>query len=327
VILVLAVYAALPGCAAPRPPLASRAAGPPPGPPASAAAEPLDENAVLFMPPGPEREREGCDLLVHFHGAPEVVRREFDASGLRAALLVVNFRGLSAAYEKPFSEAGRFADLLAAARQRLVARGVMRPVGEWSRVWLSSFSAGYGAVRAILSRPEYFVRVDGIYLADSLYAGYADEPPASSPTTQPIAGAAVQPAAPGAVTSAPARRVNPVHTAPFRRFAAEAVAGRKVLIVTHSYLVPGAYAGTHETAADLLRFVRIEPRAMDEGAAAQLRIVSRAEAGGLRVYGCAGDTGADHMAHLRNLRWGLGELSAVSSQLSAGSGADFGGRR
>ncbi len=291
------------GCARPHPPPESAASAVSAERRATPAPEPLGENAVVFAPAVLGRGLERCDLLVHFHGAPDVVRREFTAAGLPAALVVVNYPGLSTAYERPLSEPGRFAELLEAARPRLVERGVLRSSGDWGRVWLSSFSAGYGAVRAILAQPESFERVDGIYLADSLYAGYADDAPAAVPATQ---------RAPATPEMTPPRRVNPAHVAPFRRFAAAAVAGRKVLIITHSYLAPGTYAGTHETAADLLGHVGVEPRAVDEGAAARLRIVSRAEAGRLRVYGCAGDTGEDHMAHLRNLRWGLGELFALS---------------
>jgi len=216
------------------------------------------------------------DVVVHFHGWAPTVESEFAAAGLRAVLVTINYQGLSAAYERPFSDPALFETVLNETLAELRRRGWVSPDTDWRRICLSSFSAGFGAVRALLSVPQYFDRTDGLYLADTLYAGY--------------------------VAENGARRVNAEHVRDFRRYAAEAVAGRKTLIITHSYLVPGGYAGTQETAADLLAFVGLTPEPVDESGPDGMRIVSRAARGKLLVVGCAGTTGADHLAHLRNLR-------------------------
>ncbi len=222
------------------------------------------------------RHLENVDLVVHFHGATQVVEREFTAAGPRAVLVTVNYRGLSSAYEKPFSDPTLFRTLLDETMAELKARELVSQDANWRHVCVSSFSAGFGAVRALLRVPEHFNRIDALYLADTLYAGYVEQ--------------------------GDQRKVNPENMRDFRRFAAEAAAGRKTMIVTHSYLEPGSYAGTHETADDLITFVGAERRIANEPGPASMRIISRVDRGNFHVYGCAGTTGEDHMEHLRNMR-------------------------
>ena len=223
------------------------------------------------------RAAETVDLVVHFHGAPQVVEREFTAAGLRAVLVTVNYRGLSSVYEKPFSDPKLFRTLLDETLVELKARELVSQGANWQHVCVSAFSAGFGAVRAVLRVSEHFDRIDTLYLADTLYAGY--------------------------VQQGDQRKVNPENMRGFRRFAAEAAAGRKTMIVTHSYLEPGSYAGTHETADDLIAFVGAKRRPVDKPGPASMRIVSRVDRGNFHVYGCAGTTGEDHMEHLRNMRF------------------------
>jgi hypothetical protein len=237
----------------------------------------------VFVPARVPAEQRELDLLVHFHGAPGVVEREFEAAGRIAVLVIVNYPGLSNAYEAPFTaEPLLFTQLLENTLSDLQQRGRVPAKARWRTVTVSSFSAGFGAVRALLRNRDYFERIDALCLADTLYAGYVD------PDTD--------------------RRVNPAGMHDFRRYAQLAAQGRKTMLVSHSYLEPGKYAGTHETADDLLAFVGVPRRVVDEPGPAETRVVSRADAGGLHVWGVAGTTGEDHMAHLRNLRFWLLEL-------------------
>lgn len=236
----------------------------------------------VFVPAALPRDLTQVDLVVHFHGTPRVSEREFAAARLRGVLVTVNYGGLSGAYEQPFSDETLFDRVLAEALTALKERQLVAPHATWRRVCVSSFSAGFGAVRALLKVPAYFDRIDALYLADTLYAGYVEEDGV--------------------------RKVNPANVRDFVRFAAEAAAGRKTLLVTHSYLVPGSYAGTHETADELVVAAGAERRAVDEPGPAAMRIVSRAERGSFRLWGCAGTTGDDHMAHFRNMRFWYREL-------------------
>ena len=56
------------------------------------------------------------DLLVHFHGHPPLVASNFIRSDLPGALVVLNERGLSSAYARPYRDPGAFESLLAVVR-------------------------------------------------------------------------------------------------------------------------------------------------------------------------------------------------------------------
>ncbi len=258
----------------------------PAGPPA-VATRPADDarlavlnTGTLFLPANLPAGRP--DLLIHFHGDPAVMVRNIEAAGLPIAAVFVNQPGLSAAYAAAMKDPTRFGRILeeALARTRLEHPGVR----SWGRVCVSCFSAGYGAVREILRHPASFERIDGLLAADSIYAGY--------------------------VGADGTRRVDPAHMDGFRRFAAEAAAGRKTFIVTHSQLVPGRYASTVETADDLIAWVggTRRPGNPDDPGHGPFRIVSRCECGRFRVIGCAGDDGQAHMQHLRHIAVWLAAL-------------------
>jgi len=242
---------------------------------------PLPTGAVAYVAGGLDAGTRDVDVLVHFHGAPHIVVREVDLARLRAVVIIVNYKGLSATYERPYSEPERFANLLAEAREALRTRGRLAAESRWRRVCLSSFSAGYGAVRALLAQPKYYEQIDGVYLADSLYAGWADD--------------------------VPYRGASPANMAPFRRLAADAVAGRKTFLVSHSYYDPQKYAGTHVTADDLVTHVGLTRRAVDEAGPADMHVVSRAEAGYFGVWGCTAPA-EEHGRHLQNMHYWLARL-------------------
>lgn len=237
----------------------------------------LDPMGDVFVPAVLPADVEHVDLVVHFHGGAAMAEREFVAAGLQAVLVTVSIPGLSSVYERPFSDPALFGAVLENTLTELRQRGRVPATAAWRHVCVSSFSAGFGAVRAILKVPAYFARIDALYLADTLYAGY--------------------------VEADGQRRVDPEDMRDFCRYAQEAAAGRKTLLVTHSYVEPGRYAGTHETADALIACVGAQRRAVDEPGPAGMRVISRVEQGGFQVWGCAGQTGEAHLAHVRNMRY------------------------
>lgn len=245
---------------------------------------------TLFVPnrwPGTAQDEP--DLLVHFHGEPHTVARNFMASGLPGVVLIINYPGLSATYAAPFRGTTLFGQVWADALSRLKAEGILAANARWGRLRVSSFSAGYGAVREILKNPAYFGAIDGLCMLDSIYAGYMGD--------------------------ANARMVEPTHMVDFRRFARAAAGGEKVFVLSHSYLVPGSYASTIETADDLIAHVDGRRHAVDETIDdAPFRIVSRCETGQFHVFGCAGTDGQAHMQHLRYMRCWLARMIASSSE-------------
>lgn len=241
---------------------------------------------TLFIPDALRPRQSQPDLLVHFHGDPATVARNVTAARIQVPALIINYPGLSAAYAKPLREdPDLFDKALTRAMRQLQEEGVAADGARWRKVCVSSFSAGFGAVRELLKRERYFNRIDGLCMLDSIYAGYVGN------------------------ASEGGRQVNPENMQGFRRFAQAAAEGRKTFILTHSYLVPGTYASTIETADDLIAHVGAARTQVDQPVPeTPVHIISRASKGGFKVWGCAGTDGEAHMQHLRHMRIWLAEL-------------------
>jgi hypothetical protein len=233
------------------------------------------DGAELFIPVGMRYENGAVDVLVHFHGHPATVEREFLASGLPGVLITVNRNGLSAVYAAAFDDPGQFGRILDSALAELGGIDSSSSPLRWRRVRVSSFSAGFGAVREILKDQQNFDRIDALCMADSIYAGY--------------------------VEGHGDRRVNPEHMVPWRQFARAAADGRKRFLLTHTDLVPGTYASTRETADDLIAAVGTKRHEVAGQQMGPIDVRSRATVNGFEVYGCAGNDGEAHMQHLRHL--------------------------
>lgn len=198
-------------------------------------------------------------LVIHFHGAGWVAEQSARARYKNnAAILTVEANGSSSVYRQLILSSGSsFAELVAQAEQAAKVK--------FTSVVLSSFSAGYGAIREILRDKANWERIQGVVLADSMHAGYGEEEP---------------------------------DIGPFVDFAREAVAGRKQFLITHSEVFPGTYMSTTETAGYVLRQLGLKRKAVLEWGSLGMQQVSEARASGLRVMGFAGNSAPDHMDHL-----------------------------
>lgn len=210
------------------------------------------------------------DLWIHFHGAAYVVRHALREAAQPLVGVAINMGVGSAAYEGPFVPAGALMELLGAIGER---------VGAWNRLYLSGFSAGYGALRAILSDPALADLVDGVLVLDGLHTGY-------EPDARPLAeGSALEEG----------------ELAPFLRFAQRARAGEKVMLLTHSEVFPGTFASTTETANYLVKKIQLPRRPVLAWGALGMQQLSDAQEGRLRIMGYAGNSAPDHMDHLHAL--------------------------
>jgi hypothetical protein len=136
---------------------------------------------------------------------------------------------------------------------------------------LSSWSAGYGAIREILR--EHPTVPSAVVLLDSLHASYVGDDNA----------------------------IDPAGLAPFVAYARRAVAGEAVMVVTHSEIRPPGYASTSETASKLIgelggsrSYAGLMPT---HGVEAKTRFSD----GQLEVRGYTGSDKNAHCAHLRML--------------------------
>jgi hypothetical protein len=227
------------------------------------------KGATLFI--GPRvNPNQPVPLLIHVHGAPWLIEGHVARYLPKAALITVQLGSGSSVYRKPFEQTNLFHDLLEEAGKML---GIKRG---WASITLSGFSAGYGGVREILRRPEYFAQVNSVLLLDGLHASY-------SPEGKLLAdGGTIQ-----------ASDIDA-----FVNFAREAVAGRKTFVVTHSEIFPGAYASTTECADYLLSQLALKRRPKLAQGPTGMQQLSAVDAGGFHLRGYAGNTAQDHVDFL-----------------------------
>ncbi len=218
---------------------------------------------TLFLPEGLNTEGP-VPLFVHFH-APAWIP-EVAASRNRTAVLSVTLGQGSSAYAKPFADPKVFHDLLKEAE----AKGGVK----FGFVGLTAWSAGYGAVRAILQDQAAYERIAFVVLMDGMHASYTDKPE---------------------------KGIVPEHVEVFARFAADAAAGKKQMIVTHSEIVPGSYASTTETANYLLGRLELNRDQVAREGPGKMRQLSEAKKGRFTLIGYAGATAADHVDQLHCL--------------------------
>jgi len=223
---------------------------------------------TLFVP-AKLRTAKHLRLFVHFHGAgwlPEVAAAR---DGGWAVISVQSGAG-SSAYAKPFSDPALFGDMLREASQKT---GV-----SFSRIALTAWSAGYGAIREILKVPEYYQRVQEVLLIDGLHTDYAK-------------------GRPGPLES----ELNPDPLEIFLKFAQDAVAGRKTLVITHTEIFPGTYASTTETADWLLLKLGLKRRAVLRWGPTGTQQLSEVRVGKFFLAGYAGNSAPDHVDQFQSL--------------------------
>jgi len=209
-------------------------------------------------------------LIIHFHGAPWLIERHVAMERPDAALITVQLGAGSSAYGRPFADPGLFPRLVAEARDELgLTKG-------WSSITLSGFSAGYGAVRAILRQPENYKRVSSVLLLDGIHASYEPE------------GRGL----------ADGGSISTLDLDSFVAFARDAAAGKKTFVLTHSEIFPGTYASTTECIDHLLSQIKIKRKSKLKNVPMGMQQLSSVSKRSLYVFGYAGDSAPDHADHL-----------------------------
>ena len=191
-----------------------------------------------------------ADLLIHFHGAAWLPFQAALSTDRPVVVAVINVGQGGGIYDRTFSDPTAFDSLVDQIRTRV----------KINRVYLSGFSAGYGAVRAILRNRAQVI--DGILLLDGLHTSYVGN-----------------------------REVDAVSMKPFLDYARSG----KRFVFSHSEIFPGTFASTTETADYLIRelglkrtpVVRWGPRGMQQ--------LSEVRSGNLLIMGFAGNSAPDHV--------------------------------
>jgi hypothetical protein len=220
------------------------------------------------------RSRDVFDLVVHFHGTAWLPEQAVAGLGDHTVAAVLNLGTGSGAYDRGFTDPATFDTLLAA-----ITREVSATTGKPARVGrltLVGFSAGHGAVRAILRDAQHFARVDAVLLLDGMHTSYVPE------GSQLATGGAL----------------DTTNLVAFADFARAAVRGEKRFLVTHSEIFPGTFASTTETADWLLHSLGLHRKTVLRWGPRGMQQLSEVRAGRFELLGFAGNSAPDHIDQL-----------------------------
>jgi hypothetical protein len=231
---------------------------------------PLDKPVQVFLPLGTRLDRP-LHLVVHFHGAafiPEVAVSRLGSPFISAT---VNIAPGSGAYDRTFSDPAVYDSLLAAVGRELAAASGKR--ASVNRVTLVGFSAGHGAIRAILRDPRHFESVNGVLLLDGLHTSYIPE------------GTVVEK---GGV-------LDTTNLVAFTRYARAAVRGERRFLITHSEIFPGTFASTTETSDYLIDALGLKRKPVLQWGPGGMQQLSEVQRGQFEIMGFAGNAAPDHI--------------------------------
>lgn len=244
----------------------------------------LSKPVDVFLPQ-PHRAADSVTLLIHFHGASYLPMHAVYAAAEPHMLAVVNLGSGSGVYERAFLDAAMLPQLVAALEEELRQRSNDAPA--LSPITLSAFSAGYGAVRAILRNEQKNPPIDGVLLLDGLHTDYLPEH----------------------TVLAQGGQLETTKLDPFLQLAQAATQGHKRFLITHSEIFPGTYASTTETADYLIERLGLTRTPVLEWGPGGMQQLSDVRQGRFRVMGFAGNTAPDHVDHFHALPHFLKMLS------------------
>ena len=215
------------------------------------------------------------DLLIHFHGSSYVPKRAVYDLKHPLLLAVVNLGSGSSVCENAFQNQSTFPKLIEMIYQTASERKgtKIKP----SRIYLSSFSAGYGAVRAILKNHQ--PTVHGVVLLDGLHTDYI----------------------PSRRVLSQGGKLNDENLRDFIQYARLAMDNKKKFLITHSEIFPGTYASTTETTDFLIRSLQLQRHPVLKWGPVGMQLLTETRAGGLTILGFAGNSAPDHIDHFHGL--------------------------
>ncbi len=244
---------------------------------------------VRVFVPQKSLKAKSVDLLVHFHGADYVT--EYAAVHYHGDLIgaTLNIGSGSKVYHDAFQDTARFGALidsiLVQAKARLAHTLSLR------QVILSGFSAGYGAIRQIISSESNYARVDAVLLLDGIHASYL----------------------PDRKVLAEGGRIDSTGLFPYIKLACDAAVenSHKRFLISHSEIFPGTFVSTTEATDYLLTALSIRRNPVLKWGPLGMQQLSSARKNRLEVMGFAGNTAPDHVDHLQALYWFLNRLRGL----------------
>jgi hypothetical protein len=237
-------------------------------------------------------------LCAHFHTVPWFAIQEHVRRGAHEPLIVFALGEGSTTYRVPFEDTNRFARIVALTENELKQRSASRGT-HITGVDVSSFSAGYAAVRELVKSPEAFKMIRRIALLDSMYAGL--EPREKGSTN---------------------RRPLAAQTEVWVPFAKAAMRGEKTFVFTHSQVPTPSYASSRACAEALLARLKLEaqsaePKSSLAASDPDFPLLKRADSGRFHVWSYGGEDAQAHLTHVRHMADVWNALDAAESERGA----------
>jgi hypothetical protein len=245
---------------------------------------PLDKPVEVFVPKATKHPR-ALQLVVYFHGSPFVPEYAVSKLGRDHIVAVVSLAPGSGVYDRTFSDPAVYDSLLARIGREAGAAMHANSVA-CRTVTLVGFSAGYGAVRAILRDPRHFAQVDAVLLLDGLHTSYV----------------------PDGTVLANGGKLDEQPLEIFVDFARAAMAGEKRFLITHSEIFPGTFASTTETTDYLIQKLGLHLEPVLKWGPHGMQQLSEARKGRFAILGFAGNSAPDHIDHVQGMPAFLGRL-------------------
>ncbi|RLT12373.1 MAG: hypothetical protein DWI24_05970 [Planctomycetota bacterium] len=227
----------------------------------------------LFIPEAVVMDQSGSasPLVIAFHCGDWIP--EMAVAGLSKPLPCISMQlgSGSGRYSKPFVDDRQlFGRIVGEAETKLG-----RPV---SKLLLVGWSAGYGAIRELISDVEYEPRISSVLLLDGLHTGYVGGKP-------------------GPLES----KLEEGPLKPFLAFARKAIKGEKQFHYLHTEIFPGTFASTTETADWLLAQLALKRKAVLRWGPMRTQHLAETVEGRLRIDAFAGNSAPDHVDLLHGL--------------------------
>jgi hypothetical protein len=223
---------------------------------------------TLFIPVG-LKLKSPTPLLFFFHGPTWVPEVAAVQNGNTAVVSIQIGAGMRV-YAQPFLDPQFFGKLLVEAETKA---GV-----KFDPITLGGWSAGCGAIRQIMSTPEYYDRVANTIMIDGIHTSYVN-------------------GTPGPLES----QINTDQLQIWVKLARDAVAGKRRVIITHSEIFPGTFASTTETADYILGQLVLPRQAVLKWGPMGTQELSEVRAGHFLLVGFAGNSAPDHVDQLHSL--------------------------
>ncbi|MFO0615111.1 MAG: hypothetical protein U0414_21145 [Polyangiaceae bacterium] len=214
----------------------------------------------------------GFDVVFHFHGH-EPIRKEFVKAADGVVLVGIDLGIGSGAYSSAFASPTAFKELVESVEKEVAAKRGLKEA-HVRKVALSAWSAGYGAVQTILGQEYGKGIVDTVILLDGLHASYSGDDLDTSQLDV------------------------------FVDFAKQAKAGKKLMYVSHSSIIPPGYASTTETENYLVYSLGGTPKAAKKRKSDPwgMELNSKFDSGNFHMRGYDGNDKMDHCAHIGLIR-------------------------